>query len=79
MRSVDLPLPQVADLIESGEAHAALHIDFEAKDRYHVPGSPTLVLNEGRQRLYGNVGYRVIEANVHELLRDPRSGEASWC
>lgn len=79
VRSVDLPLPQVADLIESGEAHAALHIDFEAKDRYHVPGSPTLVLNEGRQRLYGNVGYRVIEANVHELLRDPRSGEASWC
>jgi predicted DsbA family dithiol-disulfide isomerase len=78
-RSLELPLPRVWGLMENGEAHAALHIDFEAKDRYHVPGSPTLVLNEGRQRLYGNVGYRVIEANVHELLRDPRSGEASWC
>lgn len=78
-RSLGLPLAEVWNVIESGEAHAALHLDFEAGDRYHVPGSPTLVLNEGRQQLYGNVGYRVIEANVHELLRDPRSGEASWC
>jgi predicted DsbA family dithiol-disulfide isomerase len=78
-RSLELPVPQVWDLIENGEAHAALHVDFEAKERYHIPGSPTLVLNEGRQQLYGNVGYRVIEANVNELLRDPRSGEASWC
>lgn len=78
-RTLDLPLREIESLIESGEAHAALHLDVEAKERYQVPGSPTLVLNEGRQRLYGNVGYRVIEANVTELLRDPRSGEASWC
>lgn len=78
-RSLGLPLSRVWELIDNGEAHAALHLDVEARDRYDVPGSPTLVLNEGRQRLYGNVGYRVIEANVHELLRDPRYGEASWC
>jgi predicted DsbA family dithiol-disulfide isomerase len=78
-RALDLPLDEIEDLIENGEAHAALQLDVEAKERYQVPGSPTLVLNEGRQRLYGNVGYRVIEANVTELLRDPRSGEASWC
>jgi len=78
-QALELPVRQVWELIESGEAHAALHLDFDARDRYHIPGSPTLVLNEGRQRLYGNVGYRVIEANVHELLRDPRSGEATWC
>lgn len=78
-RALDLPLGEIDSLIESGEAHAALHLDVEAKERYQVPGSPTLVLNEGRQRLYGNVGYRVIEANVTELLRDPRSGEATWC
>lgn len=77
--ALGLPLPKLQALLENGEAHAALNSDFEAKDRYHVPGSPTLILNEGRQRLYGNVGYRVIEANVHELLRDPRSGEATWC
>jgi len=78
-QALGLPVRELWTLIESGDAHAALQIDFEARDRYNIPGSPTLVLNEGRQRLYGNVGYRVIEANVHELLRDPRSGEASWC
>ena len=78
-RSLELPLPEIQRLLDDGEAHAALHLDVEAKERYQVPGSPTLVLNEGRQRLYGNVGYRVIEANVQELLRDPRYGEASWC
>ena len=40
--------------------------------------SPTLSLNEDRQRLAGNVGYRVIEANVRELLEGP-APEGSWC
>lgn len=72
--SLDLPLPAIRRLVDEGEAHAAFHLDIEAKERYQVPGSPTLVLNQGRQRLYGNVGYRIIEANVRELLRDPRYG-----
>jgi hypothetical protein len=37
-----------------------------------------LVLNEGRQLLNGNVGYRVIEANIRELLVS-NVVEASWC
>ncbi len=78
-RSLNLPLPAIRRLIDTGEAHAALHLDIEAKERHQVPGSPTLVLHEGRQRLYGNVGYRIIEANVRELLRNPRYGEATWC
>ncbi len=45
-----------------------------------VQGSPTYVFNEGRQMLYGNVGYRIIEANVRELLSAPAAaGEPSWC
>ena len=36
-------------------------------------------MNEGRQRLFGNVGYRVLEANVNELLRNDAAGVASWC
>ncbi|BAU49721.1 DsbA oxidoreductase [Sulfurifustis variabilis] len=78
-RSLNLPSPSIQRLIEDGEAHAAFHLDIEAKERYQVPGSPTLVLNQGRQRLYGNVGYRIIEANVRELLRNPHYGEATWC
>lgn len=74
-----LPLPRIHELIDSGHAHAAIHADHEAARDYKVPGSPTLVLNEGRQLLYGNVGYRIIDANVRELLHNADHGEASWC
>ncbi len=73
-----LPLAGIRRQIDSGAAHAALCADFDAKDRQLVEGSPTFVLSEGRQKLYGNVGYRIIEANINELLAD--SGDrASWC
>jgi len=76
--SMSLPAEQIARYLEDGSALAALAEDREAAERLQVTGSPTFVLNDGRQRLYGNVGYRVIEANVHELLRDDREC-ASWC
>jgi predicted DsbA family dithiol-disulfide isomerase len=62
-----------------GEAHAALMADYQEAQSLGVKGSPSLVLNEGRQTLYGNVGFRVIEANIAELLREPQAGAASWC
>jgi predicted DsbA family dithiol-disulfide isomerase len=74
-----LDVGAIKAMIDCGEAHAALHLDDEAKQQYQVPGSPTFIMDEGRQRLYGNVGYRIIEANVRELLHDPHYGEASWC
>lgn len=76
---LELPLEKIHECIDSGRAHAALHADDEVRHKYKVPGSPTLVLNEGRQLLYGNVGYRIIDANVRELLHNPDHGEASWC
>ncbi len=36
-------------------------------------------MNHGRQKLFGNVGYRLLEANVEELLRGASPSEASWC
>jgi hypothetical protein len=42
-----------------------------------MEASPNFVLNEGRQKLYGNIGFRSIEANIQELLRAPRANEAS--
>ena len=77
--TLQLPLKHINELIDSGKAHAALFQDDVAKNNYKVPGSPTLGLNEGRQMLYGNVGYRIIDANVRELLHNPEHGEASWC
>ena len=65
--------------IHSGMAFAALAADYQDADKMHIEGSPSFVLNEGRQKLYGNVGFHLIEANIQELLRTPRSDEASWC
>jgi predicted DsbA family dithiol-disulfide isomerase len=75
---LELPLHKIESLIRTGAAFAALDEDLQLKEQYGITGSPTLVLNEGRQIIYGNVGYRVIEANVQELLSQPEN-HASWC
>ena len=69
----------VEQRIHSGIAFARLAADYQDADRMRIEGSPSFVLNEGRQKLYGNVGFHLIEANIQELLRAPRTGEASWC
>jgi predicted DsbA family dithiol-disulfide isomerase len=74
-----LDLAGLQTLIRDGSAHAALACDLQDAQAMHIHGSPSFVLNEGRQTLYGNVGYRVLEANVQELLRAPSADQASWC
>jgi predicted DsbA family dithiol-disulfide isomerase len=75
---ISLPLADIRRQIDSGAAYAALCADLDAKERHLIEGSPTFLLNEGQQKLYGNVGYRIIEANLQEMLAD--SGDrASWC
>jgi len=61
------------------EIAAALAADYQEADKLRIEGSPSLVLNQGRQKLYGNVGFRLIEANVQGLLRTPAGDDASWC
>jgi predicted DsbA family dithiol-disulfide isomerase len=73
-----LPIAAIQEQIDSGEAYAQLSKDFELVKEHAVSVSPTLIFNEGRQRLNGNVGYRVIEANIRELLHNPPE-EQSWC
>jgi predicted DsbA family dithiol-disulfide isomerase len=73
-----LPITAIQAQIESGAAYAQLSKDFELVKEHTVTVSPTLIFNEGRQRLNGNVGYRVIEANIRELIHNP-PGEQSWC
>jgi len=64
--------------LRDGSAMAALSNDQHNANDLAVKGSPTWVLNEGRQILYGNVGYRILHANIEELLKSPDT-EASWC
>ena len=77
--ALDVPMTGIEGKIKSGVAFAALVADHEDSERYRLEGSPTFVLNQGRQKLYGNLGYRIIEANIEELLHQPGAGEASWC
>jgi predicted DsbA family dithiol-disulfide isomerase len=74
-----IDFPRVEAKIRSGEAMAFLDADLKLGQELGVAGSPTFVMNEGRQKLFGNVGYRLIEANLEELLRQPKGNEASWC
>lgn len=76
---VQVPVAAIEELLDSGLAHAELSKDYELAKSLDVRVSPSLVLDEGRQRLNGNVGYRVIEANIRELLREPTGTQASWC
>jgi len=76
--NLGLPIDKIQAEIASGAAFAALESDQQLKEKYRIQGSPTIVFNEGRQMIYGNVGYRVIEANVQELLNKPKAA-ASWC
>ncbi|RRJ83753.1 DsbA family oxidoreductase [Aestuariirhabdus litorea] len=75
---MQLPLASIEHSLNSGEAMAELFRDQEMKESFRLEGSPTYLLDNGRQKLYGNVGYRIIEANVQELLKKPQ-GQASWC
>ena len=64
--------------LNSGAAMAEVMRDYQMAQAQGIKGSPSWVLDGGRQILYGNVGYRVLRANADELLNQPRE-EASWC
>jgi protein-disulfide isomerase len=53
-------------------------LDYQEAKKLSLKGSPSYIIDNGRQTLYGNVGYRVLLANVEELLNNPQE-EASWC
>lgn len=75
----DADIARVEALIHDGTAFAALADDYQTAAAMGIQGSPSYVLNDGRQKLYGNIGYRILEANVQELLRVPEPDQASWC
>lgn len=79
LQKAGVSVNKLRELNNSGIAHASLEVDTREKEALKIQGSPTFILNDGRQKLYGNVGYGVIEANIQELLKSPIAGTASWC
>lgn len=77
-QEIALPIGLIQEKMDNGLAIAALCSDMELREQFKLEGSPTYLLDNGRQKLYGNVGYRILEANVQELLERPE-GIASWC
>ena len=75
---IGLTAEDIRHQLASGHAAARLMADYQQADTLRLRGSPSFVLNEGRQILFGNVGYRVLHANVEELLNQPEA-DASWC
>lgn len=76
---IGLSFDDVLAKIETGEAIARLAADYELAQSQGVQGSPTYLMNEGRQKLFGNVGYGILVANVTEVLRGEISENASEC
>lgn len=74
----ELEVEQLKTNLNNGTALAALLSDYKKANQKNIAGSPSFVMNNNRQVLYGNVGYRVLHANVEELLKNPQQ-EASWC
>ncbi len=75
---LQLPMAEIEQVLNDGTALASLMSDMEKKELLKLEGSPSYVMNDGRQKLYGNIGYRVIEANVTELLEHDNN-QLSWC
>jgi predicted DsbA family dithiol-disulfide isomerase len=78
--SDELPVKreEILAALTDGRAMSALSADLKNAKDNAIKGSPSWVLNNGRQILYGNVGYRILNSNIEELLNNP-SEEASWC
>ena len=78
IKNKNLDVLPVKACISNGSALAALMHDYQTAKEYQIKGSPCFVMNEGRQILFGNVGYRVLSTNIEELLKRC-DDEASWC
>ncbi len=68
----------IRETLNDGTAMAALMGDYQQAKAQHLKGSPSYIIDNGRQVLYGNVGYRILLANIEEQLKTPKN-EASWC
>lgn len=66
------------EAINDGRAFAALAADYAAATRQKIEGSPSFVFPDARQKLYGDVGFRMLDANVRERLRPRAPDDPSW-
>ena len=73
-----LHIPSLKQAINDGNAMAALMNDYQMAKTKNLQGSPTFILDNGRQTLFGNVNYRVLKANIESLLQADIPNSPSW-
>jgi predicted DsbA family dithiol-disulfide isomerase len=78
VKAEGLDCQPIQKTIDNGSAMASLMADYQQAKTMSLKGSPSYIIDNGRQVLYGNVGYRVLLANIEEQLKAPLN-EASWC
>jgi predicted DsbA family dithiol-disulfide isomerase len=76
---IGIVFDEILKKIETGEAIAKLAADYELAQSLRVQGSPTYIFSEGRQILFGNINYNILEANVSEFLSEKRNEIGSDC
>jgi predicted DsbA family dithiol-disulfide isomerase len=77
--TIGVSVDTINEQLKNGSAYAALWNDQLFREEQHIKGSPSYVIDGGRQILFGNVSYRVIEANINELVSPSPKEGASWC
>lgn len=79
LRAAGIGTDAAEQAIGDGRAFAALAADLAAAEEQKIEGSPSFVLPDDRQKLYGDVGFRILDVNVRERLRGGEPGEPAWC
>jgi len=74
---LNIPTSPLETLLTNGEAMATLASDTTEDKQKLIEGSPSFVLNEGRQKLYGNIGYHILDANIRALL-EKHEDKPAW-
>lgn len=78
IEQVGLDSNRVNKALADGSAMAGLMRNYQQAKALALKGSPSYIIDNGRQILYGNVGYRVLLANVEAQLNTPEN-DVSWC
>jgi len=62
-----LKVSLVNKILNDGTAMAELMLDYQQAKAQYLKGSPSSIIDNGRQVLYGNVGYRVLLENIEAV------------
>jgi predicted DsbA family dithiol-disulfide isomerase len=69
LERVDINYKLINKAIYDGSAMASLMADYQHAKTLSLKGSPSYIIDNGRQVLYGNVSYRVLLVNIEEHLK----------